>query len=47
MSQSYYGPSSHSLVTLPRTETIYAVNASNERVLQELTFRGDTAKHVF
>jgi len=31
----------------PRTETIYAVNASNERVLQELTFRGDTAKHVF
>jgi hypothetical protein len=31
----------------PRTETIYGLNASNERVLQELTFRGDTAKHVF
>ena len=30
-----------------RTETIYAVNAANEKVLQELVFRGDTAKHVF
>jgi len=30
-----------------RTETIYAVNAANERVLQELVFQGDTAKHVF
>ena len=29
------------------TETIYSVNAANERVLQELVFRGDTAKHVF
>jgi hypothetical protein len=31
----------------PRTETIYQVNAANEKVLQELVFRGDTAKHVF
>lgn len=30
-----------------RTETVYGLNASNERVLQELIFRGDTAKHVF
>jgi hypothetical protein len=30
-----------------KTETIYEVNASNERVLRELIFRGDTAKHVF
>jgi len=30
-----------------RTETIYQLNAANERVLQELVFRGDTAKHVF
>jgi len=30
-----------------RTETIYSLNAANERVLQELVFRGDTAKHVF
>ncbi len=30
-----------------QTQTIYAVNAANERVLQELIFRGDTAKHVF
>src|SRR5271157_5486059 len=28
-------------------ETIYSLNAANERVLQELVFRGDTAKHVF
>jgi len=27
--------------------TIYLVNAANERVLQELIFRGDSAKHVF
>lgn len=27
--------------------TVYEVNAANERVLQELVFRGDTAKHVF
>jgi hypothetical protein len=26
---------------------IYQVNAGNERVLQELVFRGDMAKHVF
>lgn len=30
-----------------RTETIYALNAANERVLQELVFQGDLAKHVF
>lgn len=28
-------------------QTIYQFNASNERVLQELVFHGDTAKHVF
>jgi len=30
-----------------RDETTYQLNAANERVLQELVFRGDTAKHVF
>jgi len=30
-----------------RNETVYSLNAANERVLQELVFRGDTAKHVF
>ncbi len=39
------------LVPLPQkaaaTETIYVRNAANERVLQELVFRGDAAKHVF
>ena len=30
-----------------RTETIYGLNASNERVLQEFVFKGDTARHVF
>jgi hypothetical protein len=30
-----------------RTQTIYILNAANERVLQELIFRGDMAKHVF
>ena len=29
------------------TEKFYVVNAANERVLRELVFRGDTAKHVF
>ena len=29
------------------TEKFYVLNASNERVLRELVFRGDTAKHVF
>lgn len=29
------------------TEKIYTLNASKERVLQSLIFRGDTAKHVF
>ena len=27
--------------------TVYQLNAANERVLQELVFAGDTAKHVF
>lgn len=30
-----------------QTQTVYSVNAANERVLQEMVFRGDTAKHVF
>jgi len=30
-----------------RTQTVYVVNAASEKVLQELVFRGDTAKHVF
>ncbi|HLZ40021.1 MAG TPA: hypothetical protein VKQ11_03620 [Candidatus Sulfotelmatobacter sp.] len=30
-----------------QTHTVYTVNAANERVLQEMVFRGDTAKHVF
>lgn len=30
-----------------QTRTVYAVNDAKERVLQELVFRGDTAKHVF
>jgi hypothetical protein len=29
------------------SKTVYVMNAANERVLQELEFRGDTAKHVF
>ena len=39
------------LVTLPQkassSQKIYAVNAANERVLRELIFKGDKAKHVF
>jgi hypothetical protein len=27
--------------------TIYQLNAANERILQELVFRGDTARHLF
>ena len=30
-----------------RTSTIYQLNAASERVLQELVFQGETAKHVF
>jgi len=30
-----------------QTRTVYEVNAANERVLQELVFAGDTARHVF
>ena len=30
-----------------QTRTVYAMNPANERVLQELVFKGDTAKHVF
>lgn len=39
------------LVTLPKkageSQTIYELNAANERVLHELIFKGDLAKHVF
>ncbi len=39
------------LVPLPgkaqRNQTVYQLSAGNERVLQELIFQGDTAKHVF
>ena len=39
------------LVPLPEkaaeNQKIYEVNAANERVLHELTFKGDRAKHVF
>jgi len=38
------------LVPLPgkatKTEQRYVENAKNERVLQEMTFKGDSAKHV-
>ncbi len=30
-----------------KSEKTYTLNAANERVLQELTFKGDRAKHVF
>jgi hypothetical protein len=30
-----------------KDEKIYTLNAANERVLQELVFKGDSAKHVF
>jgi hypothetical protein len=30
-----------------RTQQVYVLNASNERVLQSLTFKGDSAQHVF
>src|SRR5450759_2889990 len=30
-----------------QNQTIYELRANNERVLQELVFRGDSAKHVF
>lgn len=30
-----------------KTETIYELNASNERVLEQIVFAGDTARHVF
>ncbi len=39
------------LVPLPEkaaeTQRIYQLNAANERVLHELIFKGDRAKHVF
>ena len=31
----------------PTTQKLYVMDAANERVLRELVFRGDTAKHVF
>jgi hypothetical protein len=30
-----------------QSQTVYTVNADKQRVLQEMVFRGDTAKHVF
>ncbi len=30
-----------------QTRTVYALNAANERVLQELVLAGDNQKHVF
>ena len=30
-----------------QSRKIFELNAANERVLKELTFKGDTAKHVF
>jgi len=30
-----------------KDQTVYMLNAANERVLEELVFRGDKAKHVF
>lgn len=30
-----------------QTQTTFSVNAAKEQVLQEMVFRGDTAKHVF
>jgi hypothetical protein len=30
-----------------KDQTMYVLNAANERVLQELVFKGDRAKHVF
>lgn len=30
-----------------QTRIVYQLNAANERVLPELVFAGDTAKHVF
>jgi hypothetical protein len=30
-----------------RTQLLYTTDAGNTRILQEITFRGDTAKHVF
>ncbi len=39
------------LVPLPqkaqKNQTVYRLTAGNERVLEELVFRGDSAKHVF
>jgi hypothetical protein len=29
------------------SQTIYVLNAANQRVLQELVFKGEDAKHVF
>ena len=39
------------LVPLPnkaqKDQAIYQLTAGNERILEELVFQGDTAKHVF
>ena len=33
--------------TADRNEKVYVLNAANERVLHELVFKGDHARHVF
>lgn len=33
-------------IKAPQTQTVYLI-AGNERIVQEMVFRGDTAKHVF
>jgi hypothetical protein len=35
------------LVKAPDTQKVYTLNAANERVLHELIFKGDLARHVF
>ncbi|HUO25345.1 MAG TPA: hypothetical protein VMU61_06735 [Candidatus Aquilonibacter sp.] len=30
-----------------QNQTVYQLNAANEKVVEELVFRGDSAKHVF
>ncbi len=31
----------------PRDEVVYQLSADNQRIVQEIVFRGDSAKHVF
>ena len=34
-------------VKAEKDQKIFFLNAANERVLQEMVFKGDSAKHVF